>query len=230
MVLQLVPPQASLAAPYVDDLFALETGIGSFIFFGCTGVMGWVLLFNAPVSTTKAMVRRLGKHQAGNRLDDHPAAAGVCHRLLFDEGERHSQRSGTEAEIAVGADTRELITADPIAQVRPIQVIARQWSWEFVYPNGVRFRTTPPHRSAGQPPVAIRGRDSQLLRTGLPTEAGHRSRQPDFLQPHADETGRFRLRDAMFSGAYMSVNQSNVIVESEAYADWLKRTASIPSA
>jgi cytochrome c oxidase subunit 2 len=40
------PPQASLAAPYVDDLFALETGIGSFIFFGCTGVMGWVLLFN----------------------------------------------------------------------------------------------------------------------------------------------------------------------------------------
>ncbi|MEB3253346.1 MAG: cytochrome c oxidase subunit II, partial [Synechococcus sp.] len=24
------PPQASSAAPYVDDLFALETGIGSF--------------------------------------------------------------------------------------------------------------------------------------------------------------------------------------------------------
>ena len=40
------PPQASSAASYVDDLFALETGIGSFIFFGCTGVMGWVLLFN----------------------------------------------------------------------------------------------------------------------------------------------------------------------------------------
>lgn len=40
------PPQASSAAPYVDNLFALETGIGSFIFFGCTGFMGWVLLFN----------------------------------------------------------------------------------------------------------------------------------------------------------------------------------------
>ena len=40
------PPQASSAAAYVDDLFALETGIGSFIFFGCTGFMGWVLLFN----------------------------------------------------------------------------------------------------------------------------------------------------------------------------------------
>ena len=33
----------------------------------------------------------------------------------------------------------------------------------------------------------------------------------------------------MFSGAYMSVNQSNVIVESEeAYADWLTRTAKQP--
>ena len=33
----------------------------------------------------------------------------------------------------------------------------------------------------------------------------------------------------MFSGAYMSVNQSNVIVESEeAYADWPTRTAKQP--
>ena len=27
------PPQASSAAPYVDNLFALETGIGTFIFW-----------------------------------------------------------------------------------------------------------------------------------------------------------------------------------------------------
>ena len=40
------PPQASSATAYGDDLFALQTGIGSFIFFGGTGVMGWVLLFN----------------------------------------------------------------------------------------------------------------------------------------------------------------------------------------
>ena len=33
----------------------------------------------------------------------------------------------------------------------------------------------------------------------------------------------------MFSGAYMSVNQSNVIVESEStYDDWLKRSAKQP--
>ena len=41
-----LPVQASKAAPYVDNLFAFETGIGTFIFLGCSGVIGWVLLFN----------------------------------------------------------------------------------------------------------------------------------------------------------------------------------------
>ena len=41
-----LPVQASTAAPYVDNLFAFETGIGTFIFLGCTGVIGWVLIFN----------------------------------------------------------------------------------------------------------------------------------------------------------------------------------------
>ena len=41
--------------------------------------------------------------------------------------------------------------------------------------------------------------------------------------------GRFRLRDAMFSGAYFSQNQTDVIVESEqAYDGWLKATAQKP--
>ena len=41
-----LPVQASKAAPYVDNLFAFETGIGTFIFLGCSGVIGWVLIFN----------------------------------------------------------------------------------------------------------------------------------------------------------------------------------------
>ena len=41
-----LPVQASAAAPYVDNLFAFETGIGTFIFLGCSGVIGWVLIFN----------------------------------------------------------------------------------------------------------------------------------------------------------------------------------------
>ena len=41
-----LPVQASSAAPHVDGLFALETGIGTFIFLGCLSVIAWTLLFN----------------------------------------------------------------------------------------------------------------------------------------------------------------------------------------
>jgi cytochrome c oxidase subunit II len=41
-----LPVQASRAAALVDDLFALEAGIGAFIFPGCCGVILWTLLFN----------------------------------------------------------------------------------------------------------------------------------------------------------------------------------------
>ena len=44
------PPQASSAAPYVDDLFALETAIGSFLWFGLTAVIALIWL---PVSTAE---------------------------------------------------------------------------------------------------------------------------------------------------------------------------------
>lgn len=36
------------AAPLVDDLFALESGIGAFIVLGCGGVILWTLLNRAP--------------------------------------------------------------------------------------------------------------------------------------------------------------------------------------
>ena len=40
-----LPIQASEAAHYVDNLFAFETTIGTFIFLGCTGTMAWILVF-----------------------------------------------------------------------------------------------------------------------------------------------------------------------------------------
>ena len=40
-----LPIQASEAASYVDNLFAFETTIGTFIFLGCTGTC---LLYTSP--------------------------------------------------------------------------------------------------------------------------------------------------------------------------------------
>ena len=41
-----LPVPASTAAPYVDDLFSLEVGIGAFVFIGCVGFIIWSILFS----------------------------------------------------------------------------------------------------------------------------------------------------------------------------------------
>ena len=222
------PPQASSAAAYVDDLFALETGIGSFIFFGCTAVMGWVLLFN-----------RAGKY---DESDGAPMEGNtkleiiwtVIPLLLVSAIAYTSMKVndtlnalGPKPKYAIGADTSALISFDPLAQVGPIKVIARQWSWEFRYPNGVRSSEL--HLPIDQR-VNLQLQSEDVIHSFfVPAFRLKQDIVPGTLISYSltpTRQGRFRLRDAMFSGAYMSVNQSNVIVESEeAYFDWLKRSA-----
>jgi len=136
-----LPVQASTAAPYVDNLFALETGIGSFILVGCTAVIAWTLLFNrAPKYDLDD-----GDPIEGNlRLEIIwtviPLVVvlaiawhtiGVNHTLATLGGKQRLATAGPleSASLPISTDSTE---------IGPIQVIARQWSWEFIYPNGVR--------------------------------------------------------------------------------------------
>jgi cytochrome c oxidase subunit 2 len=114
-----------------------------------------------------------------------------------------------------------------LAQVGPIKVIARQWSWEFQYPNGVRSSEL--HLPVDQR-VNLQLQSEDVIHSFyVPAFRLKQDIVPGSLISYSltpTRQGRFRLRDAMFSGAYMSVNQSNVIVESEeTYSDWLKRSA-----
>ena len=54
-----LPVPASTAAPYVDDLFSLEVGIGAFIFIGCVGFIIWSVLFSRAENMMKATVSPL---------------------------------------------------------------------------------------------------------------------------------------------------------------------------
>ena len=225
------PPQASTAAPYVDDLFALETGIGSFIFFGCTGVMGWVLLFN-----------RAGKY---DESDGAPIEGNTKLEIIWTiiplvtvfviaaytmNVNMKLQNLGPKHKYAIGTDPTLLMEADPVADVGPIDVIARQWSWEFVYPNGVRSSEL--HLPVDQR-VNFRLVSEDVLHSFfVPAFRLKQDIIPGSIISYSltpTKQGRFRLRDAMFSGAYFSQNQTDVIVESdEAYGDWLKATAKKP--
>ena len=225
------PPQASSAAPYVDDLFALETGIGSFIFFGCTGFMGWVLLFN-----------RAGKY---DESDGAPIEGNTKLEITWTiiplvtvfliatysmNVNMKLQTLGPKHKYAIGTDPTVLIAKDPKADIGPIDVIARQWSWEFIYPNGVRSSEL--HLPVDQR-VNFRLISEDVIHSFfVPAFRLKQDIIPGSIISYSltpTKEGRFRLRDAMFSGAYFSQNQTNVVVESEAtYTNWLKTTARQP--
>ncbi len=225
------PPQASSAAPYVDNLFALETGIGSFIFFGCTGFIGWVLLFN-----------RAGKYdesdgapiEGNTKLEITWTIIPLVTVFLIASYSMNVnmklQTLGPKHKYAVGTDPTVLMEADPIADVGPIDVIARQWSWEFVYPDGVRSSEL--HLPIDQR-VNFRMISEDVLHSFfVPAFRLKQDIIPGSIISYSltpTKEGRFRLRDAMFSGAYFSQNQTDVIVETkQAYAEWLKTTAGQP--
>ena len=225
------PPQASSAAPYVDDLFALETGIGSFLWFGLTGVIGWTLLFNRAPKYDESYGEPI---EGNNRLEITwtviPTVIVFAIAIYSMQVNDKLDALGPKQKYALGTDPASVAAVDPRATVGPIDVIARQWSWEFIYPEGVR---------SSELHLPINQRVNFRL---ISEDVNHSFYVPAFrlkqdiipgsvisysLTPTRE--GRFRLRDAMFSGAYFSQNQTDVIVESdEAYSSWLKATAKQP--
>jgi cytochrome c oxidase subunit 2 len=237
-----LPVQASAAAPHVDALFALETGIGTFLFVGCVAVILFTVCF-----------RRAPKYDLvnGDPIEGNlkleitwtliPLVivalltwqAIRVNSTLATLGGKQRVTDGTEA-MAVSAEARAgagSAAGEPGGRpYGPVQVIARQWSWEFVYPEGVRSAEL-------HLPVA---QMAQLELVSL--DVLHGFYVPAFrlkqdlipgsviayrLTPTRE--GRYRLRDSMFSGAYFASNQTNVVVEApEAFQAWLREAARQP--
>ena len=221
-----LPIQASSAAPYVDDLFSLETGIGAFIFLGCTGVMAWVVIFNRASKYDESD----GEPIEGNiKLEIAwtilPLVVVFAIGFYAIDVNQTLQTLGPKQKYQMGTDPTAGLPADPNSSVGPIDVISRQWSWEFVYPDGVRSSEL--HLPVGER-VNFRLISEDVLHSFyVPAFRLKQDIIPGSVISYSltpTREGRYRLRDAMFSGAYFSNNQTNVIVESkEAYLDWLKR-------
>ena len=228
-----LPVQASTAAPYVDNLFALETGIGSFILVGCTAVIAWTLLFNrAPKYDLDD-----GDPIEGNiRLEIIwtviPLVVvlaiawhtiGVNHTLATLGGKQRLATAGPleSASLPISTDSTE---------IGPIQVIGRQWSWEFIYPNGVRSSEL--HLPVDRP-IYFRLISMDVLHGFyIPAFRLKQDLIPGSVIDYRltpSRQGRYRLRDSMFSGGYFATNQTDVVVESEAdFAAWLAAAAQAP--
>jgi len=279
-----LPPQASTAAPLVDDLFALEAGIGCFLLLGCTAVIAWTLLFdradkydrddgepiegnlkleitwtviplvvvlllaaqairvNGQLASLGGKVRVAGAAEA-LRLVGVEGVAGLAAATSVQSSEStpSSQPSAAQASRAsrstssTGASPTAAATdlaTDPAAELGPVVVIARQWSWEFVYPDGVSSAEL--HLPVNRP---VRFRLVSLDVLHAMSIPAFRLRQDvvpgsviDYRLTPSRE-GRYRLRDSLFSGAYFASNQTDVVVESaEAFERWLQAARRSPLA
>lgn len=253
-----LPPQASTAAPLVDDLFALEVGIGCFLLLGCTAVIAWTLLFDRAdkydrddgepiegnlkleitwtviplvvVLLIAAQAIRVNGQLASLGGKVRVAGAAEALRLVGVEGVP-GLLAGNNARAA-GADAAKDPVAASAAELGPVVVIARQWSWEFVYPDGVRSAEL--HLPVNRP---VRFRLVSLDVLHAMSIPAFRLRQDvvpgsviDYRLTPSRE-GRYRLRDSLFSGAYFASNQTDVVVESaEAFERWLQAARRSPLA
>ena len=288
-----LPPQASTAAPLVDDLFALEAGIGCFLLLGCTAVIAWTLLFdradkydrddgepiegnlkleiiwtviplvvvlliaaqairvNGQLANLGGKVRVAGAAEALQLVGvDGVAGLPASTSVQSSQSSQLSQpsapqaskasrsRSSTGASQGLGVAATDPAAADPatdpVPELGPVVVIARQWSWEFVYPDGVRSAEL--HLPVNRP---VRFRLVSLDVLHAMSIPAFRLRQDvvpgsviDYRLTPSRE-GRYRLRDSLFSGAYFASNQTDVVVESpEAFEQWrqaARRSPLVPS-
>jgi cytochrome c oxidase subunit 2 len=228
-----LPVQASNAAPLVDGLFSFETALGTFVFAGVVSVMVWVVLFNRAEKYDESDANPI---EGNTRLEviwtAIPFLLVMCiavyamrvNHTLGVLGPMEHIHAHNPSEMQGGYATDRL----PPEQV---EVIARQWSWEFRYPaTGVS--STELHLAVDQPVTFRLTSDDVIHGFYVPAFRLKQDVIPgraiDFsLTP--TRVGRYRLRDSQFSGTWFAANQADVVVQSQDdYSAWLRQAVGQP--
>ncbi|MBR8829625.1 MAG: cytochrome c oxidase subunit 2 [Chroococcopsis gigantea SAG 12.99] len=221
-----LPPQASAESKLIDNLFSAMVGIGTFILLGVFLALAYsVLFFRAgryDYTDGPAMEGNLSVEIIWTVIP-FILAMGIAIYSYFI----YEQMSivGPMEHVHGSAKTAE---QDPGV----IQVVARQWSWEFYYPrSGVT--STELHLPNNQRAKLVLRSEDVLHGFYVPAFRIKQDIIPgraiDFQFTPVQE-GRYRLRDSQYSGTYFAAMQTDVVVESpESYRQWLeegaKRTA-----
>ncbi|MEM6253023.1 MAG: cytochrome c oxidase subunit II [Cyanobacteria bacterium P01_D01_bin.156] len=218
---QWMPPQASAEAVLVDRLFSLMTAIGSFIFVGVTGTLLYSVIFQRAAKYDASD----GPPIEGNiKLEVIWTAIPILLVIWIATASYQTYRGMG----ILGAITNEGVSTAVTAGMQPIEVHAKQWSWEFYYPDA-GISSTELHLPINQRSHFKLTSEDVLHGFFVPA---FRVKQDVVPGKEIDfsftpiRLGRYRVRDSEYSGTYFAANQTNVVVESaDEYQQWLAAAA-----
>lgn len=233
-----LPPQASAESQLIDDLFSFLVTVGTFIFLGVVGTLTYSVLF-----------QQAGKYD----YSDGPAIEGnltleivwtaipliLVIWIAAYSYQIYDRMSilGPMEHIHIGMATAE---AAPIANpgavtkdTEQIEVISRQWAWEFHYPDQ-NVTSTELHLPNHQRVKLLLTSEDVIHGFYIPA---FRLKQ-DIIPGKKIEfeftpirEGKYRLRDSQYSGTYFAAMEGDVVVESsKEYQEWLSEAATHPPA
>ncbi len=224
------PPQASVEAKLIDDLFSFLVALGSFIFLGVVGTI-----------TYSALFQQAGKYD----YSDGPPIEGnvtleivwtaipfalviwiaVYSYQIYDQMSIEGPMEHNHLGMTQSAQAAPINETVPVST---IEVHSRQWAWEFRYPEQ-NITSTELHLPNNQRAKLTLQSEDVIHGFYIPAFRVKQDIIPgeitDFEFTPILE-GKYRLRDSQYSGTYFAAMQTNVIVESpEAYQKWLSEAA-----
>ena len=225
------PPQASAESILVDNLFSFLVTLGTFIFIGVVGTLTYSVLFQRADKYDESD----GPPIEGNvKLEIIWTAIPLALVIwiasysyqIYDQMSILGPMSHIHTMATAQAAPIENEQNVAIASIEKIEVVARQWSWEFRYGNVTSTELHLPNNRR----IKLTLHSEDVLH-GLFIPA-FRIKQD--VIPGQDiefeftpiREGKYRLRDSQYSGTYFAAMQTDVVVESpEAYEQWLATTA-----
>lgn len=233
-----MPISATAEAIQVDALFSFLVSLGAFVFIGVVSVILFSLLFyRAP---------------RGDYSEGHPARGNVKIEILWtvvpvglvlwlalQSYYIYEQLSILGLSPLVHLHTPSLeepayaestVNKESQPAAEEIEVLAKQWSWSFRYPN---------HSVSNELHLVVNRSVRLVLHS---QDVIHGFYVPEFrvkqdIIPARTITfvftpireGKYRLRDSQFSGTYFALAEADVYVEQrEEYDRWLNDTAQNP--
>ena len=228
------PPQASAESLLVDDLFSFLVTLGTFIFLGVLGVLSYSVLFQRAGKYDFSD----GPHIEGNITLEIVWTAIPLALVIWIAAysyQIYDQMSILGPMEHVHPDMAKTEEAAPInyrtSKMEPmerIEVLSRQWAWEFHYPTR-NVTSTELHLPNNQRVKLVLKSEDVLHGFYIPAFRVKQDIIPnqaiDFEFTPIRE-GRYRLRDSQYSGTYFAAMQADVVVESsQTYEQWLAEAA-----